>query len=54
MKKIDKILTHFGDALYKFLLFTIYFYQFFLARDVQLDNGVHPPGKNDDHVANEV
>ena len=35
-KRIDKILTHFGDALCKKF--------FFIARGVQLDNGVHPPG----------
>ena len=36
LKKIDKILTDFGDPLCKS--------RFFIARDVQLDNGMHPPG----------
>ena len=36
MKKFDKILTHFGDATYQK-------YIFWVARGVQLDNGVNPP-----------
>ena len=40
MRNFDKLLTHFGDALCN--LFILKFK--FLARDVQLDNGVHPPG----------
>ena len=36
-KKIDKILTHFGDGLCRKFFF-------FIARFVQLDNIVNPPG----------
>ena len=35
-KKIDKILTHFGDVLCKKWIL-------FIASGVQIDNGVHPP-----------
>ena len=37
MKQIDKILTYLGDALCKIC-------NLFVARGVQLDNGVHSPG----------
>ena len=39
MNKIDKILTHFGDALCKNDVFSF----LFIARGVQLDNRVNPP-----------
>ena len=37
MKKIDIILTHFGDALCKKYIYV------FIICDVQLGNGVHTP-----------
>ena len=40
-KKIDKILTHFGDALCKNLFIYLYF---LFAHGVQHDNGEHPLG----------
>ena len=41
IKKPDKILTHFGDALSK--KYNLFFIDLFIiARGVQLDNGVHP------------
>ena len=40
MKKNDKILTHFDDALCKNVIF------FIIARGVQLDNKVNPPGQS--------
>ena len=36
-EKIDKTLTHFGDATYQKYIF------FVVARSVQIDNGVTPP-----------
>ena len=41
MKKIDKIMTHFGDAFCK-----KWFY-LFIACCVQLDNRVNPPGSQE-------
>ena len=49
-KKIDKIVTNFGDALCKTKLFSIFIFKFsifFIARNVQLENIVHPPGIRD-------
>ena len=45
MKKIDKILTHFGDALCR-----KYIYLYFIARGVQLDNRVNPRVREGGHL----
>ena len=45
-------MTHFGDALCKKYFLFFYFFKIFIARGVQLDNGVHPRALN--HIVRQM